>query len=656
MADDGIALRAVGSESLLANLAGPTDLKGLSAAQLNQLAEEIRHAMIATTAVTGGHLGPSLGVVELTIALHRVMNSPVDRIVFDTGHQAYPHKLLTGRLARFGSLRQLGGIGGFPRRSESPHDVFDGGHAGTGISIGQGIALARDVRSGDERVAVVVGDAALMSGLSLEALNDIGHRGTRMLIVLNDNEMSISPTVGAISTYLSKVKLSSGWRGSKGAYDRVVGSIPLVGGFALRLSKSLRRSVVSFAQEPGRLFEDLGITYVGVLDGHNRTALEEAFEASFAMPGPVIVHVRTQKGRGYRPAEADPVTYHGAALPKIGIETDSYGKRGSDPVPPTPKKANYTSFFAAEVVAAAKDDRRIVAITAGMPTGTGLDTFAAAYPDRFYDVGIAEQHAVAAATGIAMGGGRPVVAIYSTFLQRAWDQIVHDVCQNDQPVLIGVDRAGLVGEDGTSHQGMFTLPAHRQIPRLIIASPADEQQLRALVRTALAQDHPFTIHYPRDAAQGVPPREPVPLPIGRSEVLAEGSDVVIAAFGPIIHRALAVAERLRASGLSVGVVNAIWAKPLDDALFRKLGLSSKLLVTLEESVVSGGFGGAVLESLAADEAAGGAPVTARLLTVGIPAGSFVDHGSVSDLRTLIGLDEAGIERQIRAAWEARPRS
>ena len=655
MTDEGIALRAVGGESLLANLAGPEDLKGFEPGQLDQLADEIRHAMIATTAVTGGHLGPSLGVVELTIALHRVMRSPVDRIVFDTGHQAYPHKLLTGRLARFGSLRQLGGIGGFPRRSESPHDVFDGGHAGTGISIGQGIALARDVRSGDERVAVVVGDAALMSGLSLEALNDIGHRGTRMLIVLNDNEMSISPTVGAISTYLSKVKLSSGWRGSKGAYDRVVGAIPLVGGFALRLSKSLRRSVVSFAQEPGRLFEDLGITYVGVLDGHNRVALEEAFEASFAMPGPVIVHVRTQKGRGYRPAEADPVTYHGAALPKIEIETDSYGRRGSDPVPATPKKANYTSYFAAEVVAAAKDDRRIVAITAGMPTGTGLDTFAAAYPDRFYDVGIAEQHAVAAATGIAMGGGRPVVAIYSTFLQRAWDQIVHDVCQNDQPVIIGVDRAGLVGEDGTSHQGMFTLTAHRQIPRLIIASPADEQQLRALVRTALAQEHPFTIHYPRDAAQGVPPRAPEPLPIGRSEVLAEGGDIVIAAFGPIVQRALTVAERLRASGLSVGVVNAIWAKPLDDVLFRTLGRSSKLLVTLEESVVSGGFGGAVLESLAADEAAGGPPVSAHILTVGIPAGSFVDHGSVGDLRALIGLDEAGIERQIRAAWEARPR-
>ena len=655
MADDGIALRALGSESLLAKLTGPADLKALSSSQLDKLAEEIRKAMIATTAVTGGHLGPSLGVVELTIALHRVMNSPVDRIVFDTGHQSYPHKLLTGRLARFGSLRQLGGIGGFPRRSESPHDVFDGGHAGTGISIGQGIALARNARSSDERVAVVVGDAALMSGLSLEALNDIGHRGTRMLIVLNDNEMSISPTVGAISTYLSKVKLSSGWRGSKGAYDRVVGALPLVGGFALRLSKSLRRSVVSFAQEPGRLFEDLGITYVGVLDGHNRVALEEAFEASFAMPGPVIVHVRTQKGRGYRPAEADPVTYHGAALPKIEIETDSYGRRGSDPVPATPKKANYTSYFAAEVVAAAKDDRRIVAITAGMPTGTGLDTFAAAYPDRFYDVGIAEQHAVAAATGIAMGGGRPVVAIYSTFLQRAWDQIVHDVCQNDQPVIIGVDRAGLVGEDGTSHQGMFTLTAHRQIPRLIIASPADEQQLRALVRTALAQEHPFTIHYPRDAAQGVPPRAPEPLPIGRSEVLAEGGDIVIAAFGPIVQRALTVAERLRASGLSVGVVNAIWAKPLDDVLFRTLGRSSKLLVTLEESVVSGGFGGAVLESLAADEAAGGPPVSAHILTVGIPAGSFVDHGSVGDLRALIGLDEAGIERQIRAAWEARPR-
>ena len=653
--DEGVALRAVGADSLLARLEGPEGLKGLSGAELNQIAEQLRTAIIATTAVTGGHLGPSLGVVELTIALHHVMSSPVDRIVFDTGHQAYPHKLLTGRLARFGSLRQLGGIGGFPRRTESPHDVFDGGHAGTGISIGQGLALARDVRGGSEKIAVVVGDAALMSGLSLEALNDIGHRQTKMLIVLNDNEMSISPTVGAISTYLSKVKLSKTWRGSKGGYDKFVGSLPLIGDKLLRLSRSLRRSVVSFAQEPGRLFEDLGITYVGVLDGHDRVQMEEAFNAAFAMPGPVIVHVRTQKGRGYRPAEADPITFHGAALPKmeVGVPTDSYGKSGGVPEAPAPKRPNYTAFFAAEVIAAAADDRRIVAITAGMPTGTGLDKFAAAYPDRFYDVGIAEQHAVATATGIAMGGGRPVVAIYSTFLQRAWDQIVHDACQNDQPVLFGVDRAGLVGEDGTSHQGMFTLTAQRQIPRLVIASPKDEQELRALVRTALAQDHPFALHYPRDSIEGVPPREPRPIPVGKAETLAEGSDIVIIGFGPIVQRGLRVAEQLRGSGLSVGVVNAIWASPIDDTLYRRLGRTTKMVVTLEESVTAGGFGGAVAESLAADQAATGEPISATLLSIGIPAGAFVDHGSVSDLRTLIGLDEAGIERQIRAAWGAR---
>lgn len=653
--DEGIALRAVGPDSLLARLSGPGDLKELSDSELTQLAEEIRTAIIATTAVTGGHLGPSLGVVELTIALHHIMSSPVDRIVFDTGHQAYPHKLLTGRLARFGSLRQLGGIGGFPRRSESPHDVFDGGHAGTGISIGQGLALARDVRGGSEKIAVIVGDAALMSGLSLEALNDIGHRQTKMLIVLNDNEMSISPTVGAISTYLSKVKLSGTWRESKGRYDRIVGAIPLVGATLVRLSKSFRRSVVSFAQEPGRLFEDLGITYVGVLDGHNRAQMEEAFKSAFNMPGPVIVHVRTQKGRGYRPAEADPITFHGAALPKmeVGVATDSYGKSGAVPEAPAPKKPNYTSAFAAELVTAAADDRRIVAITAGMPTGTGLDTFAKAYPDRFYDVGIAEQHAVAAATGIAMGGGRPVVAIYSTFMQRAWDQIVHDACQNDQPVLLGVDRAGLVGEDGTSHQGMFTLTAQRQIPRLVIASPKDEQELRALVRTALAQDHPFALHYPRDSIEGVPVRDPKPIPVGKAETIADGTDIVILGFGPIVQRAIRVAERLRSGGLSVGVVNAIWASPIDHELFRRLARSTALLVTLEESVAAGGFGGAVVESLAADQAATGQPVRATVLSIGIPAGAFVDHGSVSDLRTLIGLDEAGIERQIRAAWEAR---
>jgi 1-deoxy-D-xylulose-5-phosphate synthase len=489
---------------ILPSIHGPGDIRGLSERDLFVLAEEIRETIIATVAKTGGHLGSSLGVVEITLALHRLLESPREPIVWDTGHQAYPHKLVTGRYERFGTLRQLGGIGGFPRRSESEHDVFDGGHAGTGLSIAAGLATARDTRHGLERIAVVVGDAALMSGLSLEALNDIGHRKTQILIVLNDNEMSISQSVGALSKYLSEIKLSNAWKQSRTVYDRTVERVPVVGPTALELSRRVRKSFVSFAQ-PGQLFEDLGITYVGVVPGHDLRALVHTFRSALDLGGPVLVHVRTQKGRGYHPAEKDQVGFHGAALPPMA---DTYqarrgragsplgageisatatgpggpGTNGEGAVPavdaPAPKNPNYTHFFAQEVVAAAREDRRIVAITAGMPTGTGLNRFQDEFPDRFVDVGIAEQHAVALATGIAMGGGRPVVAIYATFLQRAFDQIVHDVCQNDQPVLIGVDRAGLVGEDGTSHQGMFSFAAHRQVPNLVIAAPKDEQELR----------------------------------------------------------------------------------------------------------------------------------------------------------------------------------
>ena len=480
--------------TILHDLHSPADLRGLTEPELAQLAAEIRETIISTVAETGGHLGSSLGVVELTIALHRLLESPRDRIVWDTGHQAYPHKLLTGRLDRFRTLRSLDGVGGFPRRTESPHDVFDGGHAGTGLSIAEGLAEARDLRHGMERVAVVVGDAALMSGLSLEALNDIGQRRTQMLIVVNDNEMSISPTVGAFSKYLSQIKLSSAWRQSKSAYDRTVERVPVVGPHALELSKRLRASVVRFAQ-PGQLFEDLGITYIGVVPGHDMRALLETLGAALGLPGPTIVHVRTQKGRGYRPAIEDQVGFHGAALPPMQLtpQADAYdGARATtagtpsdlptesmadDAASPTPEPAapkknpNYTAVFAAELIDAAREDRRIVGITAGMPTGTGMSKLADVMPDRVFDVGIAEQHAVTLATGLAMGGMRPVVALYSTFLQRAFDQTVHDVCQNDQPVLIAVDRAGLVGEDGTSHQGMFTLPAQRQLPNLVIASP-----------------------------------------------------------------------------------------------------------------------------------------------------------------------------------------
>jgi 1-deoxy-D-xylulose-5-phosphate synthase len=670
--------------SMLSELQSPADLRGMDEIQLAQLALEIRETIIATVATTGGHLGSSLGVVELTIALHRLLESPRDRIVWDTGHQAYPHKLLTGRLERFGTLRQLDGVGGFPRRSESAHDVFDGGHAGTGLSIAEGLAEARDIRHGLERIAVVVGDAALMSGLSLEALNDIGQRQTQMLIIVNDNEMSISPTVGAFSRYLSQIKLSNAWRQSKGAYDRSVERIPVVGETALEWSRRLRKSVVNFAQ-PGQLFEDLGLTYIGVVPGHDMHALLETLGRALDLPGPTIVHVRTQKGRGFRPAEADQIGFHGAALPPMGVAptADAYdGKKrepaataatakattGATPMPTesmaddaappaaiaeAPKKApNYTSVFADELIALARTDRRIVGITAGMPTGTGMAKFQAEYPDRFFDVGIAEQHSVTFATGLALGGMRPVVALYSTFLQRAFDQTVHDVCQNDQPVLIAVDRAGLVGEDGTSHQGMFTLPAQRQLPNLVIASPRDEQELRSLLHTAMAQDHPFALHYPRDAGFGLPAVEPAVIPVGRGEVLREGDDVLLVGFGPIVARVSEAADALAADGWSVGVINARFAKPLDGQLILDQARGKRLVVTVEESVVSGGFGSGVLELFEEARLTDPALRDVIVRVVGIPGDRFVDHGSVTDLRRVLRLDAPGLAAQVRETLSA----
>lgn len=696
--------------SILEMLTGPADLRGLSDEELDQLAAEIRSTIIGTVASTGGHLGSSLGVVEITLALHRLLESPRDRIVWDTGHQAYAHKLLTGRLAQFHTLRQLDGIGGFPRRSESEHDVMDGGHAGTGLSIAEGLATARDMRHSMERIAVVVGDAALMSGLSLEALNDVGHRQTQLLIVLNDNEMSISPAVGAISKYLSEIKLSSAWRQGRSAYDSVTERIPVVGTRAVELSRRVRQSVVSLAQ-PGQLFEDMGITYIGVMPGHDRAFLEETFRRALVLDEPVLVHVRTQKGKGYRPAETDQVAFHGAALPPMDLPTtDSHDRLGSRPAngdamassaaggasvtpsrdadagaPPsssvmadrrgyphgspleraaspsaTPEAAgearrtpNYTAFFARELVELGAADRRIVAITAGMPTGTGLARFQAQFPDRFLDVGIAEQHAVTLATGLALGGMRPVVALYSTFLQRAFDQTVHDVCQNDVPVVLAVDRAGLVGEDGTSHQGMFTIPAQRMLPNLVVASPKDEQELRSLLRTALAQDHPFALHYPRDAGFGVPERTPHLLPVGRGEVLREGRDLLLVAFGPITMRALEVAAQLEARGWSAGVVNARFAKPLDRQLILDQARGKGLVMTLEEGVVTGGFGSGVLEAF--EEARATDPVyrDTRVALVGIPGDRFVSHGAVADLRRLLRLDVPGlVARAVEALEQA----
>ena len=629
----------------LDGITDPSQLRELSQPELEVLAAELREKMIRTVKKTGGHLASSLGAVEIAIALHRTMDSPRDRIVWDTGHQAYAHKLLTGRWARFESLRQLDGVGGFPRRSESEHDVFDGGHAGTGVSIGTGLAAARDLRaSGDgrrQRIAVCVGDAALQSGLTLEALNHLGHTKHPILIVLNDNEMSISPSVGGLSTRLNKLRLSRAYQGTKSATKGVLARVPLIGRPLFTLLAFTKEGFKRSWAKVG-FFEDMGITYVGVLDGHNLRELEATFEAAFRLSTPVLVHVKTVKGRGYPPAEQDSVSFHGASLPPMDLAVIDPTE---EPLPsasePQRKPKTYTQVFVEELVRLASADERICAITAGMPTGTGLARFADAFPSRLFDVGIAEQHSVTMATGLALAGMRPVVALYSTFSQRAFDQIVHDVCQNAAPVVLAIDRAGLVGEDGTSHQGMFTLPAQRSLPNLAIASPKDEQEMRDLVATALAHDGPIALHYPRDPGEDLPDRLGEVLPIGKGEVVRSGSELLLVGFGPIVQRLLVAADALEAEdGLSCEVINARWAKPLDVSLLVASAARKRLVVTGEESAAMGGFGDGVLDAL------NQADLRVPLLKIALAEG-FVHHGSVEDLRRQQRIDAAGIVEQIR---------
>jgi 1-deoxy-D-xylulose-5-phosphate synthase len=633
---------------ILDTLTDVAELRRLSAPQLDALAAELREKMIRTVQHTGGHLASSLGAVEITLALHRVMSSPRDRIVWDTGHQAYAHKLLTGRQERFHTLRQLHGVGGFPRRSESEHDVFDGGHAGTGVSIAVGLAAARDLRSaGDplraQRIAVCVGDAAIQSGLTLEALNHLGDDRHRLLIVLNDNEMSISPSVGGLSTRLNKLRLSRAYQETKSVTQRVLPRIPVIGRLLFNALAFFKEGFKRSWAKVG-FFEDMGITYIGVLDGHNLAELEHSFERAFALPGPVLVHVKTIKGKGYAPAELDSVSFHGASLPPIDL---CLIDPTEEPLPPEnePRRRpkTYTATFADELVRLATDDDRICAITAGMPTGTGLSRFGARFPSRLFDVGIAEQHALTMAAGLALGGKRPVVAIYSTFSQRAYDQLVHDICQNDLPVLLAIDRAGLVGEDGTSHQGMFALSPQRALPNLVIGSPKDEQELRDMVVTAMAHGGPISLHYPRDPGEDLPDRDGVPLEIGRGEVLGSGGDLLLVGFGPIVQRLLRVAESLQHDhGLSATVINARWAKPLDEGLIAAQAVGRRLVVTAEESAAMGGFGDGVLDAL------NRAGIRVPLLKIALAEG-FVHHGAVEDLRRQQRIDVPGILGQIREA-------
>ena len=633
---------------ILDTFADPARLRSLSQAELEELAAELREKMIRTVQRTGGHLASSLGAVEVTLALHRVMSSPRDRIVWDTGHQAYAHKLLTGRYEQFHTLRQLNGVGGFPRRSESDHDVFDGGHAGTGVSISVGLAAARDLRPPNDplrrqRIAVCVGDAAIQSGLTFEALNHLGDDRHRLLIVLNDNEMSISPSVGGLSTRLNKLRLSRAYQGTKSVTQRILPRIPIIGPVLFNVLAFVKEGFKRSWAKVG-FFEDMGITYIGVLDGHDLPELEHAFERAFALPGPVLVHVKTIKGKGYGPAEMDSVSFHGASLPPIDL---CLIDPTEEPLPPEgePRRRpqTYTAAFAEELVRLAEADDRICAITAGMPTGTGLTRFGARFPSRLFDVGIAEQHALTMAAGLALGGKRPVVALYSTFSQRGYDQLVHDICQNDLPVLLAIDRAGLVGEDGTSHQGMFTLSAQRALPNLVIGSPKDEQELRDMVVTALDHAGPISLHYPRDPGEDLPDREGSALEIGRGEVLRSGGDLLLVGFGPIVQRLLLVAEALdRDHGVAATVLNARWAKPLDERLIAAQAVGRRLVVTAEESAAMGGFGDGVLDAL------NRADVRVPVLKIALAEG-FVHHGAVEDLRRQQRIDATGILGQVREA-------
>ncbi len=601
----------------------PADLKKLDVSELPDLAEEIRQEIIRVVSRTGGHLAPSLGTVELTLALHYAFDSPRDKIIWDVGHQSYPHKLLTGRRDRFGSLRQLGGVAGFPRREESPHDAFNTGHSSTSISAALGMACARDFQGENFRTIAVIGDGALTAGLAFEGLNQAGHLKRNLIVVLNDNRMSISKNVGALSQYLTRLLSAPTYQRLESEVWDIMGKIPAVGERARELASRALEGIRGMFV-PGVLFEELGFKYFGPLDGHNVELLIDAFERLKLTEGPLLVHVVTTKGKGYAHAEDDAPKFHG-----VGAFDKTTGTLTSKP-----KALSYTEVFGRTLSALAEADDRIVAITAAMPAGTGLAPFARYHPDRFFDVGIAEQHAVTFAAGLAALGMKPVVAIYSTFLQRAYDQIIHDVCLQKLPVRFMIDRGGLVGDDGPTHHGVFDLTFLRTIPNLVLMSPKDENELASMVRTAIEYDEgPIAIRYPRGAGHGVRmDYEPAALPVGGAEVLREGRDLLLLAIGSMVGTALDAAERLSAEGIDASVVNARFVKPLDSELILREVKRTGRVLTLEENAVAGGFGAAVLELL---QARGVDDAVVRI--AGLPD-SFVVHGARGLLLEQCGLD------------------
>ena len=622
--------------AILSEINSPADIRKLSLPELIILAQEIREKMLDTVSRRGGHLAPSLGVVELTLALHYVFNTPRDLLVWDVGHQTYAHKIITGRRERFETLRQLNGLSGFPKRAESPYDTFDVGHSGTSISAAAGMAEARCLKKEDFLVIAVIGDGAMSTGMSFEGLNWAGDRHKNLIIILNDNEMSISPNVGALSSYLNRVMTGQTVNKLRTEMKTFLKSIPGIGEQMLKFSRQVEESLKTFFV-PGAIFEELGFTYIGPLEGNRLDHLIRNLQNVKELEGPVLVHVVTKKGKGYKFAEDNPSRFHGIA--PFDLQT---GKNLAESGPPTP--ASYTKVFGKTLVKLAQDNPRLVAITAAMPEGTGLDAFGKQFPERFYDVGIAEQHGATFAAGLATQGLVPVVAIYSTFMQRAYDQVIHDICLQKLHVVIAMDRGGFVGEDGPTHHGMFDFSFLRAVPNLIVMAPKDENELQHMLKTAVECDLPVSLRYPRGAGVGaILDEAPQTLPIGKGEIVFDqkGAELAIIAIGACVYPAVTAARILQAEGIPTLVINARFVKPLDEELLIETAKKIKKFITVEENALMGGFGSAVLELLA-DNGASGVAVT----RLGVPD-EFAPHGPVRELRRMFGLDAEGIAATAR---------
>ena len=619
-------------QPLLPGIDGPQDLKSLSIEELYRLAAEIRDEIICTVASNGGHLAPNLGAVELTLALHYVFDAPQDLIVWDVGHQAYAHKLITGRRDRFHTIRTHGGISGFPKRSESPYDAFGVGHASTSISAALGLATGKFMKGDSARVIAIIGDGSMTGGMAFEGLNQAGHLERDLIVVLNDNEMSIAPNVGALSSFLSRKMTGKLAVRIKKDVASVLSSIPGVGDDILQLAKRGEDSLMSFFT-PGMLFEALKFEYIGPIKGHRLDRLIEAFTNAKNIGGPVLVHALTTKGKGYKPAECDPSKFHG--LGKFEVDTGEPVKVSGGP--------SYTKIFGQTMVRLAEEDDKIVAITAAMSEGTGLSQFAALYPERFFDVGICEQHAVTFAAGLALEGFKPVAAIYSTFLQRAYDQVIHDICLQNLPVTFVMDRGGVVGEDGPTHHGVFDLSYLRHIPNMVLMAPADENELQRMLKTALEHQGPIALRFPRGTAEGVPMDSEIQmLPIGKGELLREGKDLAILAIGNRVRPAMEAAKELEKEGIQAAVVNCRFVKPLDRDLIIQMAQQTNRLLTVEENALQGGFGSGVLELLAEELHTG-----LRVVRLGI-SDQFVEHGAQRVQRSTCGIDTAAIVEAARA--------